>query len=197
MSDEGARGPDASRRRAEFEALYRGDLDPWGMETSAYEGAKYDATLAALPRDRYRSGLEVGCSIGVLTMRLATRCDRLLALDVSETALRRARERPGAERVEWRRAEVPGDWPSGPRDLIVLSEVLYFLEPDEVREVARLAARDLVSGGALLLVHWLGPCDRTLDGDGASELFIRSLPDLRVARQDRQPLYRLDVLLRP
>ena len=192
----------ATRRRVEFESLYRGDPDPWGMETSAYEAGKYDATLAALPRERYRRGLEVGCSIGVLSMRLAARCERLTALDVSGTALDRARARPGAERIEWLRAEVPREWPRGPRDLIVLSEVLYFLEPREVHDLARLAVRDLRPGGTLVLVNWLGECDRTLDGDGAAELFIdaarsASTARLTVARQSRQPLYRLDVLVHP
>ena len=182
-------------RRAEFEALYRGDPDPWGMETSAYEAGKYDATLAALPRERYRSGLEIGCSIGVLSMRLAGRCDHLMALDVSETALARARVRPGADRIEWVRAEVPGGWPEGPRDLIVLSEVLYFLEPVELRELACRAARDLEPGGTLVLVNWLGECDRTLDGNAAAELFIETArPALSVEAQARQPLYRIDVL---
>lgn len=197
LADALARERERTSRRAEFETLYRSDPDPWDMETSDYEREKYDRTLAALPRPRFERGFEVGCSIGVLSMRLAERCDRLTALDVSQTALARARTRPGADRVEWLRAEVPGDWPAGARDLIVVSEILYFLEPDEVRALARLAERDLVSGGALVLVHWLGECDRTLDGDAAAELFIRSARNLRIARQDRQPLYRLDVLHRP
>ena len=161
-----------SPRRAEFEALYRGDPDPWGMETSAYEAEKYGATLDALSRPRYGAALEIGCSIGVLTARLAARCDRLVAVDVSDTALARARARPGTEAVEWRRAEVPAEWPTGCYDLIVLSEVLYFLEPDEVRAVAALVAGALAPGGEAIVVNWLGECDRTLDGRAASELFM-------------------------
>src|SRR4051812_50160637 len=62
-----------------FDELYAGERDPWEFETSAYEQAKYDATLAALPRPLYRRGLEIGCSIGVLTARLAGRCASLVA----------------------------------------------------------------------------------------------------------------------
>ena len=69
-----------------FERLYAAEPDPWGFETSAYERAKYDATIAALPPGPISTALEVGCSIGVLTERLARRCDRLLAVDVSEAA---------------------------------------------------------------------------------------------------------------
>ncbi len=64
-----------------FEALYARERDPWRFETSGYERAKYDATLNALPKTCYRSGLEIGCSIGVLTERLAKRCERLIATD--------------------------------------------------------------------------------------------------------------------
>jgi len=58
-----------------FDALYAASPDPWAFETSAYERAKYAATLDALPARRYRRALEVGCSIGVLTRQLADRCD--------------------------------------------------------------------------------------------------------------------------
>ena len=188
-----------SPRRAEFEALYGADPDPWRMETSVYEAAKYDATLAALPHERYERGLEIGCSIGVLTMRLAERCERLTAVDVSSTALARARARRGADRIEWCCAEVPGGWPDGPRDLIVLSEVLYFLEPDEVRGLARLAARDLDADGTIVLVNWTGECDRTLDGDAAAELFLDACEpsDITRVHHERQPRYRIDVLACP
>ena len=53
-----------------FEQIYARKRDPWDFESSKYEKMKYEATLAALPRDRYRCGLEVGCSIGVLTKLL-------------------------------------------------------------------------------------------------------------------------------
>lgn len=189
---------DSTSRQAEFEALYTSDPDPWRMEISAYEAAKYDATLAALPPGPIDTALEVGCSIGVLTARLARRCDRVLALDVSQTALDRARTRPDTANIERRRAEVPWDWPQGKYDLVVLSEVLYFLEPDELRETARLVARDLASRGTVLLVNWLGPCDRTLAGDAAAEMFTRCAATHGLARPDgtRTDLYRLDRLTR-
>ncbi len=46
-----------------FDERYAKNLDPWDFETSDYERAKYVATLDALPRARYSSALEVGCSI--------------------------------------------------------------------------------------------------------------------------------------
>ena len=52
--------------RERFDRLYAERPDPWDFETSAYEHAKYDATLAALDDRRYATGLEVGCSMTVV-----------------------------------------------------------------------------------------------------------------------------------
>ncbi len=73
-----------------FEDLYAKDPDPWRFASSDYERRKYKVTLAALPRGRYARALEVGCSIGGLTQKLAARCDRLLAIDIAEGPLRAA-----------------------------------------------------------------------------------------------------------
>ena len=53
-----------------FKGMYATEADPWRFATSAYERDKYAATLAALPRSHYVSGLDVGCSIGVFTHQL-------------------------------------------------------------------------------------------------------------------------------
>jgi 2-polyprenyl-3-methyl-5-hydroxy-6-metoxy-1,4-benzoquinol methylase len=109
---------------AHFEALYAQSADPWAFETSRYERQKYRTTLAILPRRRFASGLEAGCSIGVLTGPLAERCKALVALDVSDTALRGARQRcEGRSHIDFRQTAIPTVWPSGRFDLIVLSEV--------------------------------------------------------------------------
>ena len=51
MTADTPRRPAASLPAAYFEAIYERDPDPWRFQTSAYERAKYDATLAALGRD--------------------------------------------------------------------------------------------------------------------------------------------------
>jgi SAM-dependent methyltransferase len=144
-----------SRLRAPyFEELYARDPDPWDFATSDYEAAKYQATIAALDPP-YASALEVGCSIGVLTERLAQHCDRLLAIDVAETALAQARRRvPG---VMFERREIPEEWPDEPFDLIVCSEVLYYLDSTALDRTIGLIDRTLVPGGSLLAVHWRHP----------------------------------------
>ena len=141
-------------RAAYFDELYAHDADPWDFATSEYEAAKYEATLAALDPP-YASALEVGCSIGVLTARLAERCDRLLAIDVAESALEQARVR--APRAIFERREIPEEWPDGPFDLIVCSEVLYYLDDAALDRTLAEIARTLTASGSLLAVHWRRP----------------------------------------
>ena len=181
-----------------FDARYAADPDPWQFATSAYERAKYAATLAALPRERYPRVLEVGCSVGVLTLALSARCDALLSLDMADIALRQARERcAGLEHVRFDRAQIPGEWPDGTFDMILLSEVVYYLDADDVERLVEHVRAGLAEGGDVVLVHWTGDTHYPLTGDEAAELFIgRSTDFLRVERQSRTNEYRLDVLRR-
>ena len=80
-----------STSRSYFEQMYRNHADPWGFESSLYEQRKYAVTVASLPRSRYCSAYEPGCSVGVLTELLATRCDRLLSSDIIPSALQTRR----------------------------------------------------------------------------------------------------------
>jgi predicted TPR repeat methyltransferase len=132
-----------------FDDLYAGNMDPWEFETSEYEAAKYEETIAALEGRHFTRGLEIGCSIGVLTEHLAPHCDELVGIDVAEAALERARERvPG---VRFERAEVPEEYPDGHFDLTVCSEVLYYLDPPSL-----VATLNRITG-TLLAVHWRPP----------------------------------------
>ena len=141
-----------------FTERYAASPDPYGLADRWYEERKYAVTVALLPRQRYRSAFEPGCSIGVLTAKLATRCDALLACDAIGSAVASARTRtaklPGV-RVEQR--VIPGDWPSGAFDLIVFSELLYYFGDADLDQVLRLGIRALRPDGQLLAVHWRHP----------------------------------------
>lgn len=183
---------------AYFEERYGRDPDPWRFATSDYEREKYEATLAALPEARYGTALEVGCSIGVFTRQLAGRCGTLLAVDVSEVALDAARERcRDRPHVTFRRARLPEDWPAGTFDLVVLSEVVYYLDRADVGRLADRVRGALAPGGTAILVHWTGETDYPLSGDEAAEAFIADAGDLaQDRRSSRTDSYRLDVLIR-
>lgn len=178
-----------------FEDVYAASDDPWDFERSPYEAAKYARTLAALP-GRYRRGAEVGCSIGVLTERLAARVAELWALDPSERALERARERPGNAGVRFLRARLPGGLPGGPFDLIVLSEVLYYLALHDLERALDEVTAALEPGGTLLLVHWTPTVpDYPLSGDAVHAAALLR-PELRHRHGERhgnaEQGYRLD-----
>jgi len=176
-----------------FDALYASDPDPWRFASSDYERDKYAATMAALPPGRFDRGFEIGCSIGVLTRQLAARCQSLLSVDIAEAALAQARARcTDLPNVELCRMQIPQDWPEGQFDLILISEVLYYLSAEDLARTAERAAAALAPGGALLLVHYTLPTDYPATGDAASEAFIaRTAPP---AFQRREPGYRLDLI---
>lgn len=184
-----------------FDAVYAANPDPWGFETSDYERDKYAATLATLPRARYRNAFEIGCSIGVLTEKLAARCDTLLSIDVSRQALEKARER--CRRFPWVRfalMRVPREFPRELFDLVLLSEVGYYLSlPDLARAREEIIAR-LEPGGHLLLVHWTPHVpDYPLTGDEVHDLFVAGDGDgdgLRRLGGRRVDHYRLDLFER-
>ena len=177
-----------------FEALYGRDPDPWRFASSAYERDKYVATLASLDDRRFARGLEIGCSIGVLTQMLAPRCDRLVAVDVVPSALDQARARCADQPwVNFERMQVPQQWPEGEFDLILLSEVVYYLSRTDVDTLADHVRASLEPDGSALLVHWTGPTNYPLSGDAAADRFI-ARAGFRVVLQERQPEYRLDLL---
>jgi hypothetical protein len=183
---------------AYFDNVYAADSDPWRFASSAYERDKYAATLAALPKPRYAAAFEIGCSIGVLTSALAPRCDALLAVDAAAAPLIEARRRCAAlSNVRIERMFVPGQWPNGVFDLILLSEIVYYLCAEDVAGLAARVLRSLAVEGDVALVHWTGETDYPLSGDEAAELFIESMgQSVRVQRRDRSVAFRLDIVRR-
>lgn len=187
-----------SRDAAHFQRLYDASPDPWGFRSSEYERAKYRRTIAALEGRRFLSGFEVGCSIGVLTRQLADRCDALLAVDLVETPLLAAETAcTDVPWVRFQRMQVPHEWPDATFDLIVLSEVLYFLTPADIAATVDRVEATLAPKGIVLLVNWLGRSGDPCTGDQAATHFIeRSRQWLFPQLQWRGHRYRLDLLLR-
>jgi SAM-dependent methyltransferase len=181
-----------------FENKYQADPDPWGYETRPYEAGKYAATLAALPRPTYANALEIGCSIGVLTERLAERCSSLLAVDVSEKALTRARKRcRHLAGVRFQRLEIPGQYPAGGFDLIVVSEVGYYWSSADLLRARDRIIESLDPGGHLLLVHWTPAIDDApLTGDVVHDVFCATVTTLEHRASRSEETYRLDLFVR-
>ena len=177
---------------AALEAIYAEGDDPWGFRTSPYEAAKFAATAAALPRPRYRSALELGCGNGELARRIAPRCARYTGLDAVETALEAARRAvPEGRFVQ---GFLPCPLPPGEHDLIVLSEVLYFLDAWGIDRLAEEIDR-LWPAADVVIVTWRGPSGNALEGEAALALFLSAVEAPRqVATVRLDDRYRIEVL---
>ena len=143
---------------ADFEARYQTDPDPWGYNSRAYEREKYEATLDACGPGRFASALELGSSIGVFSELLAPRCDSLVTVDAAPTAVTVARERlSGRPNITVILGRIPDAIPRRPYDLVVASEILYYLPPAELGSTLAVLGELLTRGGRLVAVHWRPP----------------------------------------
>lgn len=180
---------------AQLDTLYADGDDPWCFRTSGYEQEKFQATRNALLRTHYASALELGCGNGELAKRLSPICANYIGLDAVQAALTAARKA-----VRWGnfvQGYLPCTLPGHDHDLVVVSEVLYFLDLGGVRSLARQIAHRF-SRAEIISVNWLGPSGNGIEGDEALLAFSQELDPLfagtPVARTDR---YRIDRFIRP
>jgi SAM-dependent methyltransferase len=178
-----------------FENLYRGDDDPWQVRERWYEQRKRALVLASLPRRRYRNGYEAGCGNGEMTVALARRCDHLLAADASSEALRAAHLRLQEEesgglttrRIELAQQRLPVDWPrrEQPFDLIVVSELAYYLSSADLGLLVAHCVGSLAPQGTLVLCHWRPDfADRLISTDEVHGAFAAAPALHRLARHE-------------
>lgn len=182
-----------------FDALYTAEPDPWKFETSEYEANKYAATIAALPKERYQAAFEIGGSIGVLTEKLAHRCDSLLSVDVSKLAQDQAIKRcQHLSQVHFELMRLPEQYPQEMFDLTLVSEVGYYWCWEDLKKAQQLMLEHLEPGGHLLLVHWtLYARDYPLSGDEVHDSFFELTPtQLRHLKGQHESQYRLDLFER-
>jgi peptidoglycan/xylan/chitin deacetylase (PgdA/CDA1 family) len=136
-----------------WDALYE-DEDPWNYG-SAYEQEKYDRTIELLPKSGIERALELACAEGRFTRLLAPHVGNLIATDISQVAVERAQNRCREfGNIEFSRLDLISDELPGELDLIVCSEVLYFLGDIAIlREAAKRMAAKLKPGGSVLSAH--------------------------------------------
>lgn len=171
--------PRESAPLSRFSELYDGDDDPWGVADGWYERRKRAVALAALPAERYGSAVEPACGLGVFTRDLAARCDRVLAFDPVPGAVRATRSATeGLTGVRVETATLPDGLPLEPADLVVFSEILYYLDDADLTATVDRAVAALRPGGHLLAVHWL-PWAAEAPRDGmAAHRYLLSRPEL-------------------
>ena len=155
----------------DFDAMYAADPDPWNVRDSWYERRKESVVLALLARERYDHAWDTASGTGDLALALSRRCGRVTASDATPRAVVLTGDLlsgVSASVVANRLPEVPAL--AEPPDLVVLSEVLYYLpEADRLRALEAVGAAARPSA-ELVVVHWRHhPDDAFLAGAVATE----------------------------
>ncbi|MFT8944802.1 MAG: SAM-dependent methyltransferase [Acetobacter pasteurianus] len=137
-----------------FENLFQNSPDPWNFESSSYEQQKLIRVLQCLPARPISFAVELGCAIGVGTLALAQYCQHIVGIDASETALAIAKTRCAQQKhISFIKAFLPEAYPdlevSG-CDLVLVSEVLYFLSPVDIQRLAAHVTKSLESEGRVI-----------------------------------------------
>ncbi len=160
-----------------FQRMYARSDDPWQLATRWYEQRKYAITMSLLSRPRYRHAFEPGCSVGTLTTHLAQRCDHVTAIDLAQSALDTAAARVTSG-VTFSRGSLDDTWPDGPFDLLVLSEVGYYLAADSLKRVLLQEIPRLAPDATVVAAHWRHPVDDyPITGDQVHQI-VAGVPGL-------------------
>ena len=143
----------------DFDRMYADDPDPWQVATSWYERRKIAIVLASLRRPHYGYAWDAGCGTGELAAGLAGRADAVLATDASGEAVALATTRLAEfDHVRLARSPLPARQEALDRapDLVVVSEVLYYLDADDRAATYALVDDVAAPDADLVLVNW-GP----------------------------------------
>lgn len=130
--------------------------DPWNYTTCPQEADRFRSALKLLDtgggQNHFERAIEVGCAEGVFTNMLASRCKSLLAVDISQTALERARKRCADNEVKFEQWDLSSSPAPSNLDLVVVMDVLeLFYRPSDIRRARQKLVAILRPGGYLLL----------------------------------------------
>lgn len=167
-----------------FDQLYEQNPDPWAFRDRWYEQRKRALTLASLPRQHYGSIYELGCANGELSAGLAQRTDRLLCCDAAAKAVELARERLShCAHAHVEQSRIPEHWPAEQFELIVLSELGYYLDTQALHRLVDRVLSSLSADGHFLACHWRPAIEGcSLTGDEVHGLLHDTLGLYRLAQ---------------
>ncbi len=126
----------------QFDSMYRNSSEvPWHQDKTV-NSIFSDLTVALLKARRVRSLLDVGCGLGYMTDRLRREIpglERVVGIDVSETAISRAREMfPEIEFLSGKPQAMAGNEKF---EAVASKDVLWYVLDDLAGYIATLARR--------------------------------------------------------
>ena len=179
-----------------FEALFQTDPDPWDYESSPFEAHKRKVLLNHIGLRSRGRVLELACANGVTTQALMMCALRTTALDASATAIAHAQTRlKDGDRLRLLRTNLPGGMPRELLDLIVVSEIVYYLRRDAYTRLAKEILTRIAPGGRVVVLHHhVSFPDATVRPEQAHRDFARLLEErLKLVRSSRYARYRVSV----
>lgn len=125
-----------------FEEMYRNSAEiPWHQDETA-NAIFSDLTIAILRKRRVASMLDVGCGLGYMTARMKSEIpslERIVGLDISETAITRARQMFAG--IDFRAGSLDAVDAVPDFDVVVSKDVIWYVLDDLPSYLAQLARR--------------------------------------------------------
>lgn len=172
--------PNEPKSRRYYETLYQSSEEPWNYRDRGVEILRHDAIIRVLSeiRPRYANALDIGCSLGQLTRKLAALTDEVFAFDISETAVRKARSQSGGVPFHFFIGTLPGlALVRSKLELILACDCIHEFVPEARREAAVREIRAALAPNGLALF-----CDYMRPGKEAAFRELLEKSDMEIVR---------------
>lgn len=152
---------DQENRVAIFEGDYTKQSEPWNYSHRAIEGLRHDWVVEQLRATSMQAGarvLELGCSLGLMTEKLQKTGAEIFAMDLSATAVAKARSRIRSQEVHFFVADASAlPFEDGAFDRVLVCDGLFGWHLDEAtqKRVASEVLRVLKPGGTALFTDYI------------------------------------------
>jgi SAM-dependent methyltransferase len=189
-----------------MEAVYAERGDPWASASPSYlyQRRKYEVMASLLPKDRhFTAALDIGCGVGGMLRELSPRADQVTGVDVAPSAIAFA-QRANADlpNLSYQVSDIHSlpENLDGRFDLVVVSDVIYYLSPLEdeaLKQIGARLVRLLAPGGLLLLAnHYFFQLDPDSRVTRRIHDAFRWLPGLQLQSEHRKPFFLASLLRR-
>jgi SAM-dependent methyltransferase len=137
-----------------FEHVFQSNADPWRTFSDHDEALKRAAIVRAIGAMPIGRVLELGAGNGSNSVAIAGRALWLDATEGTNSGVGLiSRVLADHRRARVLRLVLPARFPRPVYDVVVIAELLYYLQPRDMNAVARAVGRALRLGGRLVLAH--------------------------------------------